>query len=92
MDLCLDLELGMGYFIRNFLAEVFIQADTAITQCCNFSRDSLALKTENGALSGVVYRVKSTGPSTEPCGTPYEIVTLSDIVSLIVTDWCLFCK
>ena len=35
----------------------------------SFSRDSLALKTENGALSGVVYRVKSTGPSTEPYGT-----------------------
>ena len=27
------------------------------------------------ALSGVVYRVKSTGPSTEPCGTPYESLT-----------------
>ena len=58
----------------------------------SFSRDSLALKTENGALSGVVYRVKSTGLSTEPYGTPYEIVTLSDIVSLIFTDWYLFCK
>ena len=34
-------------------------------------------------LSGVVYRVKSTGPSTEPCGIPYESVTLSDRVSLI---------
>ena len=34
------------------------------------------------ALSGVVHRVKSTGPSTEPCGTPYESVTLSDRVSL----------
>ena len=29
----------------------------------------LALKMENVALSGVVYRVKSTGPSTEPYGT-----------------------
>ena len=29
-------------------------------------------------LSGVVYKVKSTGPSTEPCGTPYESVTLSE--------------
>ena len=58
----------------------------------SFSRDSLALKTENGALSGVVYRVKSTGPSTEPYGTLYEIVTLSDIVSLIFTDWYLICK
>ena len=35
----------------------------------SLSRDSLALKMENGALSGVVYRVKSTGPSTEPYGT-----------------------
>ena len=58
----------------------------------SFSRDSLALKTENGALSGVLYRVKSTGPSTEPYGTPYDILTLSDIVSLIITDWYLFCK
>ena len=29
------------------------------------------------ALSGVVYRVKSTVPSTEPCGTPYKSVILS---------------
>ena len=42
------------------------------------------------ALSGVVYKVKSTGPKTEPSGTPYESVTLSDRVSLIFTDWCLF--
>ena len=32
------------------------------------------------ALSGVVYRVKSTGPSTEPCETQCESVTLSDSV------------
>ena len=38
------------------------------------------------ALSGVVYKVKSTGPSTEPCGTPYECVTLSEKVSLFFTD------
>ena len=25
--------------------------------------------------AGVVYKVKSTGPSTEPCGTPYESMT-----------------
>ena len=50
------------------------------------------LKLEMIALSGVVHRVKSTGPSTEPCGTPYESVALSDRVSLIFTDWCLFCK
>ena len=37
-------------------------------------------KLEMIALSGVVYRVKSTGHSTEPCGTPYESVTLSDRV------------
>ena len=34
-------------------------------------------------LSGVVYRIKSTGPSTEPRGTLYESVTLSDKLSLI---------
>ena len=39
------------------------------------------LKLEMIALSGVVYRVKSTGPSTELCETPYESVTLSDRVS-----------
>ena len=44
------------------------------------------------ALSGVVYKIKSTDPSTEPRGAPYESVTLSDRVSLIYTDWCLFCK
>ena len=32
-------------------------------------------KLEIIALSGVVYKVKSTGPSTEPCETPYESVT-----------------
>ena len=34
-------------------------------------------KLEMIVLSGVIYRIKSTGPSTEPCGTPYESVTLS---------------
>ena len=47
-------------------------------------------KLEVIALSGVVYKVKNTGPSTEPSGT--LSVTLSDRVSLIFTDWCLFCK
>ena len=28
----------------------------------------------------IVYKVKITFPSTEPCGTPYESVTLSDSV------------
>ena len=37
-------------------------------------------KLEMIALSGVVYKVKCTGLSTEPCGTPYESVTLSDSV------------
>ena len=51
------------------------------------------VKTKIIALSGVVYKVKkNTGPSTEPCGTPYESVTLSEKVSLIFTNWCLFCK
>ena len=49
-------------------------------------------KLEIIALSGVVYKVKNTGPSTEPCGTPYESVTLSEKVSLIFTDRSLFCK
>ena len=31
-------------------------------------------------LSGVVYKVKSTGHSTVPRGTSYESVTLSDSV------------
>ena len=35
-------------------------------------------KLEIIVLSGVVYRLKSTGPITEPRGTPYESVTLSD--------------
>ena len=35
-------------------------------------------KLEIIVLSGVVYRIKNTGPSTEPHGTPYESVTLSD--------------
>ena len=37
-------------------------------------------KLEIISLSGVVYKAKSTGPSTEPCGTPYESATLSDSV------------
>ena len=40
------------------------------------------VKSDNGvALSGVVYSVKNTGPSTEPCGTSYESVTLFDRLS-----------
>ena len=38
-------------------------------------------KLEIIVLSGVVYRLKNTGPSMEPRGTPYESVTLSDRVS-----------
>ena len=42
------------------------------------------------ALSGVgaVYKVKSSGPNTEPGETPYKSVTLYDRVS-IFTNWCL---
>ena len=36
--------------------------------------------------------VYNTGPSTEPCRTPYESANLSDRVSLIFTNWCLFFK
>ena len=32
-------------------------------------------KLDINARSDVVYKVKSTGPSTELCGTPYESVT-----------------
>ena len=64
MDLCLDLELGMGNYLGIFFSLKFgpneksvllglsfsldpvIHADTAITQCCNFSRDSIALETD----------------------------------------------
>ena len=49
-------------------------------------------KLEIIALNGVVYKIKSTGPSTKPCGTPYKSVTLSEKVSLIFTDWCQFRK
>ena len=49
-------------------------------------------KLEIMVLSGVVYGIKSTGPSTEPRGTPYESVTLSDRLSLILTGWYLICK
>ena len=49
-------------------------------------------KLEIIVLSGVVHRIKSAGPSTEPRGTPYESVTLSDRLSLILTDWSLSCK
>ena len=41
-------------------------------------------------LRGVVYKVKSTGPITEPRGTLYESVTLSDRVSLIFTIGAYF--
>ena len=46
------------------------------------------------ALSGVVYKVKSSGASTEPCETPYESVTISDSVFnlSVFTEWCLFFK
>ena len=49
MDLYLDLEIKHKELFKifsRFSLDPVIQADTAITQCCNFSRDSLAL--ENG--------------------------------------------
>ena len=50
-------------------------------------------KLDRIALSDVVYRVKTLIPAQlEPCGTSYESVTLSDRVSLIFTDRCLFFK
>ena len=59
LDLCLDLELSMGNYLR-ILVEVWYhylvilslsldpvsRADTANTQSCNFSRDSLAFETD----------------------------------------------
>ena len=42
--------------------------------------------------SNVVYKVKRSGPSVEPCGTTYDSVTLSEKISLIFKDWCLFYK
>ena len=36
-------------------------------------------KLDNIALSGVVYKVKSSGPSTDPCVTPYESVSTQSI-------------
>ena len=29
-------------------------------------------------MSGIVHKVKISGPSTEPCGTPYQSVAFSD--------------
>ena len=42
-------------------------------------------------VSGVVYKVNSTGPNTEQCGTPYESVTIWQRV-FIFLDWCLCFK
>ena len=39
------------------------------------------------ALSGVVYKVKSSGPLYEACKIPYGGVTLSDRVSLILKSY-----
>ena len=41
-------------------------------------------KLEMIALSGVVHKVKSTAPGTEPRGTPYESVSLSGRVYLMI--------
>ena len=49
IDLCLDLEVSMGNYLRffllglNFSLEPVIQADTAITQCCNFTTRFLSV-------------------------------------------------
>ena len=50
------------------------------------------VKAGDNIAQGAVYRVKRTGPSAEPCGSPYESVTLSDKFSLFFTDWCLVFK
>ena len=60
---------------------------------CAAAAETAAHEGDNNTPSGPTGRgLKSTGPSTEPCGTRYESVTLSDRVSLIFTHWCLFCK
>ena len=38
-------------------------------------------------LSGVVYKIKSSGPSTKPCGTSYESVTF---YVFNFTDFCSY--
>ena len=38
-------------------------------------------------LMGVVYKVKSKGPRTEPCGTPRESVSLEEDSLPTRTDW-----
>ena len=58
----------------SFSFDPVIQADTAITQCCNFSRDSLALETDRDiifhlSISGIemVVYVKTGDNNTEWC-------------------------
>ena len=48
----------------------------------NFRLDSF----DDTVPSGVVYVVKRSGPSVEPCGTPYESVTLYEKMFLIFRD------
>ena len=61
--------IKQGILFNIFSRLSLVPMGNSVLLALSFSRDSLALKTENGALSGVVYRVKSTGPSTEPYGT-----------------------
>ena len=84
-----------------FSLDYVIQADTDILSVGNGWRhvnlsitgiEFVVNYVKTGDNSAVVYRIKSTGPSTEPRGTPYVSVNLSDRLSLIFTDWCLFCK
>ena len=44
---------------------------------------------DKSAEWSIVYKVKSTVPGTEPCGTPYESVTLP-LSLLIMISLCTF--
>ena len=47
---------------------------------------------QDGELrSGMLFRkmLKSSGPSTEPCGTPMEFIRCSETSAPILTNWCL---
>ena len=50
------------------------------------------VKTGDNSVAWCSVQGKNSGPGTDPCGTPYESVTLSDRMSLFFTDWCLFFK
>ena len=95
MDLWLDLELSMGSYLR--ICKQCCNFSRELIGTCKFEHhrhkdnwflkdDWFKSKLEIIALSSVVYKIKNSCPSTEPCGTPYESVTLSDRVSFIFTD------